>query len=191
MELGCVLAVNRIINRTNAYNEYLLSIGEVGAILQLTGKRVQRLLYVCKLLWLAEHDTCEMIPEDFEVWHNGAVIPKLYDYILIFQEGRMLPILAKTSKELTAEEKNLINAVVDSTMYKGTESIIDFIMADDGLWASIYKDGSGYNKKISQKEMREFMKQEINQNRIVEFITSKDEAQENIKKKSIRRCYWL
>lgn len=119
--------------------------------IRLTGKRVQRLLYLCKLLWLADHDTCEMIPEDFVAWPTGAVIPKLYDYISVYQDGDMCPLRVETTKSLTEEEEYLINAVVDNTVYKSTESIISFIIADDGLYDSIYKDGSGYKQKISQK----------------------------------------
>ena len=40
-------------------------------------KKLNALLYLCKMTWLLEHNTGEMITEDFVLSFNGARIPGL------------------------------------------------------------------------------------------------------------------
>lgn len=161
--------VNKIINRTNIHNVSITKEIKTKTKVQLTGSRIQSILYLCKLLWLADYDTCEMIPEDFEIWPTGPIIKELYDK---GEDINPFPVTAR----LTEEERETINKVVDNTINKSTESIIEFITREGSLWNQLYDDGKGLYRKISERVIHGYMQDENNQKAIIEFIEYKEDG---------------
>lgn len=164
----CIAAANRIISRTNAQNAWR-SEHEKSRV-RLTGKRLQKLLYLCQLFWYIDHEESKMITEDFQAWPNGPVIPQIYDYFSVYQDGDMCPLQNVGTYSLTQEERTLINKVVDSTIDIPTESIIDYTHIPDGPWATVYKNGQGVYETISKESIKQYIKETPHQEELISFI---------------------
>ena len=181
----CISAANRIINRTNAQNTWRWELGKPR--IKLTGKRLQKILYLCQLFWYIDHEESNMIPENFVAWPNGPIIPEIYDYFAVYQDGDMLPRL-DTSYTLTEEEIDLINRVVDNTTDIQTEAIIDYIQTHNAPWEQAYKGPQETNSIISKDSIKQYIRREENQRELIEFIkteTAKSE-QSGVVRKLIR-----
>lgn len=166
----CIAAANRIINRTNAQNAWRADLGKPRV--KLTGKRLQKLLYLCQLLWYCDHEESMMITEDFEAWPNGPVIPEIYNYFSVYQDGDMSPLQSEGTYTLTQEECDLINMVVDSTIDIPTEVIIDYTHRPDGPWAATYGTGEGMRKIISKESIQQYINDPTHQQSLIDFIAN-------------------
>ncbi len=164
----CLAAANRIINRTNAQNEWR-SENNMPRI-KLTGKRLQKILYLCQLIWYIDHDESQMITEDFQAWPNGPVISEIYDHFSVYQDGDMCPLPSPNSRELTDEERILINRVVDSTIDISTEAIIDYTHETDSPWTQAYKGGQGLRATISKESIQQYIRIPEHQDKLFDFI---------------------
>jgi uncharacterized phage-associated protein len=164
----CVAVANRIINRTNAQNTWRYETRKPKV--KLTSKRLQKLLYMCALFWYVDHDYCAMIPEDFVAWSHGPVIPEIYDYFAVYQDGDICPI-PSIVYQLNEEETDLINRVVDSTIDIHTEAIIDFTQIGYGPWRYAYdRESPTENKVIKKCNMRHYVRDELCQDELFDFI---------------------
>ena len=164
----CIAAANRIINRTNAQNIWRVDLGKPRV--KLTGKRLQKLLYLCQLFWYVDHDESKMITEDFEAWPNGPVIPKIYDFFCVYQDGDMSPLRNVGTYTLTPEECDLINKVVDSTIDIPTEAIIDYTHFSNSPWDNVYRDGQGMYNIIPKESIRRYISDPAHQKELIDFI---------------------
>lgn len=164
----CIAAANRIIDRTNAQNFWRFQNGEDRV--SLTGKRLQKLLYLCQLLWYADHDESYMITEDFQAWPNGPVIPQIYDHFKVYQEGDMRPILISGHHTLTDEEADLIDKVVDNTINIPTEAIIDYTHSPGSPWAQFYDNTQREYNTIPKDCIRSYIRVQNNCNQLFDFI---------------------
>lgn len=180
----CISAANRIINRTNAQNRYRIEIGKPRV--KLTGRRLQKILYLCELFLYIDHEECDIIPEDFYAWATGPVIPEIYNYWSVYQDGGLLPWI-KADYILSEEEKYIINAVVDNTVDLSTESIIDFTQLPNGPWKQVYKDyQGGYHAVISKNSIKQYIRNEENQRELLDFIKNQTiNNEEEISKKML------
>ena len=87
---NCISAANRIINRTHAWNEYrVVELGKPR--IKITSRRLQKILYLCQLIWYIDHEESRMIPEDFKAWPNGPVIPEIYNCWPVYHDGDLTP----------------------------------------------------------------------------------------------------
>lgn len=164
----CIAAANRIINRTNAQN--LWRYGQGKPRIALNGKRLQKLLYLCQLFWYIDHNESQMITEDFQAWPNGPVIPQVYDYFSVYQDGDMCPLRNVGTYTLSQEESNLINKVVDSTIDIPTESIIDYTHTPGAPWDLVYKSGQGMYNTISKDSIKWYISDQAHQRELIAFI---------------------
>lgn len=165
----CLAAANRIIERTNAQNEWRTQ--NKKSRIELTGKRLQKLLYLCQLFWYIDHEDSSMITEDFEAWPNGPVIPQIYDYFKIYQDGDMSPLLDLSSYKLNEEETKIINSVVDSTINISTEAIIDFTHRANGPWAQAYDNSNQEEyRTIPKDDIKNYIRSRDNQEDLFRFI---------------------
>lgn len=164
----CIAAANRIINRTNAQNKWRSTTGKPRV--RLTGKRLQKLLYLCQLFWYIDHEESSMITEDFQAWPNGPVIPQVYDHFSVYQDGDMCPLLGVGGNSLNDEEISLINKVVDSTIDIPTEAIIDYTHFPNGPWDRVYRDTQGAYGTISKDSIKQYIRDPNHQNELFNFI---------------------
>ena len=164
----CIAAANRIINRTNAQNEWRSTTGK--SRVKLTGKRLQKLLYLCQLFWYIDHDESKMITEDFQAWPNGPVIPQIYNHFSVYQDGDMCPLLHLSNSTLSEEEASLINKVVDNTIDIPTEAIIDYTHLPNGPWAQVYSGNQGLYNTISKDSIKYYIRNPDHQTELFEFI---------------------
>lgn len=164
----CLAAANRIINRTNAQNRWRYTQGKPR--IALNGKRLQKLLYLCQLFWYIDHDESKMITEDFQAWPNGPVIPQVYDFFSVYQDGDMCPLENVGTYALSQEESTLINKVVDSTADIPTESIIDYTHTPDAPWDLVYKNGYGAYNTIPKESIKRYISDPIHQRDLITFI---------------------
>ncbi len=164
----CLAVANRIINRTNAQNEWRYTEGRPKV--KLTGKRLQKLLYLCQLFWYTGHSDSNLLTEDFQAWPNGPVITKVYDYFSVYQDGDMCPLRIGNTDILSEEESTLINKVVDSTIDISTEAIIGYTHTSGGPWDKIYKNGQGINQIIPKELIRNYISQQNHQEELIDFI---------------------
>lgn len=164
----CIAAANRIINRTNAQNAWRVDLGKPRV--KLTGKRLQKLLYLCQLFWYVDHEESKMITEDFEAWPNGPVIPRIYDFFSVYQDGDMSPLRNVGTYTLTSEESDLINKVVDSTIDIPTEAIIDYTHSSNSPWDRVYRNGEGMYNTIPKEYIRKYISDPAHQMELIDFI---------------------
>lgn len=164
----CIAAANRIINRTNAQNMWRSKHGLPRV--KLTGKRLQKILYLCQLFWYVDHNESQMITEVFQAWPNGPVIPRVYDFFSVYQDGDMYPLRNVGTHELNPEEQDLINKVVDTTINIPTEAIIDYTHATGGPWDLVYKGGQGVYNTIGNESIRSYIKDGKHQDELISFI---------------------
>ena len=172
----CYSAVNRIINRTNAQNTWRYELGKPKVML--TGKRVQKIIYLCQLFWFIDHEESSMIPEDFVAWPTGPVIPEIYDYWYIYQDGDMCPCPYVTY-ELSKEESDVINAIVDNTIDIPTEAIIDYIHTSLGPWKQIYRENQESYEIISKDRIKQYICSTDAQKELIDFIKNETAKYEN------------
>lgn len=178
----CISVANRIINRTNAQNAWRYELGKPKV--KLTGKRVQKIIYLCQLFWFIDHDESNMIPEDFVAWPNGPVIPEIYDYFMAYQDGDMYP-RPYVRYELTEEEAEIINIVVDNTIDIPTEAIISYTHLPNGPWDQVYRGYQDRYSVISKNSIKQYIRREETQIELVNFIKNESAKYENsgLKKK--------
>jgi len=167
----CISAANRIINRTNAQNIWRIELGK--SRVKLTGKRLQKILYLCQLFWYIDHEESNMIPEDFQAWPNGPVIPEIYNHFFVYQDGDMCPLLNTDSYTLNEEEADLINKVVDNTVDLSTEAIIDYTQLPVGPWTQAYRDYQGVYSVISKDSIKQYIRRDEHQRELLDFIQKK------------------
>lgn len=177
----CVSVANRIINRTNAQNVWRYELGKPKV--RLTAKRVQKIMYLCQLFWFIDHDESNMIPEDFIAWPMGPVIPEIYDYWAVWQEGDMLPY-PYAKYELSEEETEIINIIVDNTIDIPTEVIIDYTHTPFGPWERVYKGPLRPFNVISKDRIKQYICSEDAQRELIDFIKSETARYEKEYEKS-------
>lgn len=164
----CLAAANRIISRTNAQNRWRYTQGKPR--IALNGKRLQKLLYLCQLFWYIDHDESKMITEDFQAWPNGPVIPEIYDYFSVYQDGDMCPLRNVKTSSLSDEERILINKIVDNTIDTPTEAIIDYTHTQGSPWDLVYKGGQGVYDIIPKESIRQYIESQEHQKELITFI---------------------
>jgi len=163
----CISVANRIINRTNAQNTWRYELGKPQV--KLTVKRIQKIMYLCQLFWFIDHKESDLIPEDFVAWANGPVIPEIYNYWMVWQEGDMCPYPNETYK-LSDEEANVINIIVDNTIDIPTETIIDYTHTQFGPWEQVYKSPLRPYSVISKDRIKQYICSEYTQRELINFI---------------------
>ena len=173
----CISVANRIINRTNAQNDWRYELGKPTVMLSV--KRIQKIMYLCQLFAFMENTESNMIPEDFVAWANGPAVPELYDYWLVSHEGYMNPY-PNTKYQLSEEEKEIINIVVDNTIDIHTETIIDFIQNSQVPWKETFKTPFSPYSVISKESIKQFIRNETAQRELFDFIKNETAKQENL-----------
>lgn len=172
----CISVANRIISRTNAQNYWRYDLGKPAVMLSV--KRIQKIMYLCQLFAFIEDTESNMIPEDFVAWANGPAIPELYDYWLVSHEGYMNPF-PNTKYQLSEEEIEIINIVVDNTIDIHTETIIDFIQTSQTPWKETFKTPFSPYSVISKESIKQFIHNEESQRELFNFIKNETAKQEN------------
>ena len=108
--LFCVAALNRLIhNRQKSLLEranFLIIDGEENEL-----QVLQSLLYLCKAVWLIDHEDCEMIPEYFEITWTGPQIAGVQEVFPGYRWQKRWPKYYMESRPLTQEECDLIDKV--------------------------------------------------------------------------------
>lgn len=173
----CYSVVNRIINRTNAQNKWRYELGKPRV--NLTAKRVQKIIYLCQLFWFIDHEDSNMIPEDFVAWPNGPVIPEIYDYWMVYQDGDMCPC-PYVKYELSEEEAEIINIIVDNTIDIPTETIIDYTHTPGAPWEQSYKGPDIPFNIIPKNIIKQYICNEQAQIELIDFIKKETIKSENL-----------
>ena len=164
----CLAAANKIISRTNAQNRWRSEHGRPR--IALTGKRLQKILYLCQLFWYIDHDESKMITEDFQAWPNGPVIPQIYDYFSVYQDGDMCPLRNVKTSPLSDDERTLINKIVDSTIDTPTEAIIDYTHTKGSPWDLVYNGGQGAYGIIPKESIKQYIGNQEHRKELITFI---------------------
>ncbi len=167
----CISAANRIINRVNANNEYRLEKGLPQ--IKLTGMLLQKILYLCELAWLADHDDCKMIPEDFVAWSKGPVVPELYNFFQVYADGGLLPQRAKSDYKLTEEERDLINMVVDNSCDIPLDTLIDYARVEGSPWSDYRTKKNEEKIIITKQSMKNWIRDLNNQESLIKLLKDK------------------
>ena len=173
----CYSVVNRIINRTDAQNRWRYTLGKPRV--NITAKRIQKIIYLCQLFWFIDHENSDMIPEDFVAWPNGPVIPEIYNYWLVYQDGDMCPC-PYVKHELSKEEIEIINSIVDNTIDISTETIIDYTQRPFGPWEQSYKSPDEPFSIIPKSIIKQYICNEQAQKELIDFIKDKTEKSKSL-----------
>lgn len=103
---------------------------------------LQDLLYICKALWLRDHETCEMIPENFVTSWAGPQVPGLAACFPGWKWQKRWPKFYMESRQLTEEECTLIDRVC--LVYSQTHSqsaLFEYVLREAGLRHQMQKSG--------------------------------------------------
>lgn len=168
----CIAVANRIINRTNAHN--LMRRDEGKSPVSMNGKRLQKILYLCQLEWIAKGHANDLISDNFEAWAKGPVIDSVYNVFSIYQDGGMLPYRGKDVELLSDEERKVINYVVDSTIDYDTDKIIAYTHSKGGPWDQIYnnRDNDGRWSIIPKELIRSYIESEKGKKQLRNFLVN-------------------
>lgn len=164
----CIAVANRIINRTNAHN--LMRRDNQMPTIPMNGKRLQKILYLCQLSWIAEGNNGYLISDDFEAWSKGPVVDSIYNVFSVYQDGGMLPYRSNDIKQLTEKERSVVNAIVDSTIDIDTDTIIEFTHISNGPWAQVYYNSDEIRPVIPKRMIRKYISDSKNKKQFQKFI---------------------
>ena len=164
----CIAVANRIINRTNAHN--LMRHDEGKSAIPMNGKRLQKILYLCQLKWLADGHNGYLISDDFEAWAKGPVVDSIYNVFSVYQDGGMLPYRSDDIKPLTDEERCVVNSVVDSTIELTTDQIIEFTHIPNGPWHQVYYNSNTMRPVIPKELICKYISSSKNKKQFQRFI---------------------
>lgn len=167
----CLAVANRIINRTNAHNRVRAGLKQPA--IPMNGKRLQKILYLCQLEWIAEGHKDYLISDDFEAWVKGPVVSSIYNIFSIYQDGGMLPYQTKDVNALSEEERCVINKIVDNTIGIDTDTIVAFTHTPGGPWDQVYnnEDKRVQRPVIPKETIRKYMSSEKSRKQLQIFIT--------------------
>lgn len=137
--LICIAAANRIIRKRQECERprFVIVDGHENEL-----QVIQNLLYICKKLWLRNHRTCEMIPENFQVTWEGPKIIGLHNCFPGYTWQKRWPKYYLETRQLTEEECELIDRVV--RVYNRVHSqaaLFDYARRDEGLLKQTQKAG--------------------------------------------------
>lgn len=150
----CVMAANRLIEKTNTYNN---SVDYCNKIL-MTCKRLQKLLFFSEVIYMQKHDGQPMFSDEFYAWPSGPVIPSVYDKFMQYQDGKMLPVLGYHTP-LDQDMEDVLEEVFKKTRDIETEKLVEMSHIPRGPWAQVYDpDDSGHFQIVTKKSMYEFYK---------------------------------
>lgn len=164
----CLAVANRIISRTNAHNRMRREQND--SIISMNGKRLQKILYLCQLYWIAEGNDGYLIPDDFEAWAKGPVIDSIYSIFSVYQDGGMLPYRNDDLKPLTQKECSAVNFIVDSTIEIDTDTIIEFTHIPNGPWAQVYYHSDEIRPVIPKETIRGYISDSKNKMQFFKFL---------------------
>ena len=134
--LVCVAAANRIAAQLRTKPTHFIIVDARDQNDEF--KKLNALLYLCKMTWLLEHNTCEMIPEDFVLSFSGPRIPGLRNIFPGHRWELRHPRYYLEQRQLTEEEKALIDRVVLVASLGSDYVLYDFIERTDELYRSTY-----------------------------------------------------
>ena len=112
-------------------------------------------------------------------WPNGPVIPEIYDYWMVYQDGDMHPC-PYVKYKLSEEETKIINIVVDNTIDIPTEAIINYTHTHFGPWEQVYKNPQRSINVISKDRIKEYIRNEDAQKKLIDFIKNKTTKHKNL-----------
>lgn len=164
----CIAVANRIINRTNAHNTMRRELSMT--TIPMNGKRLQKILYLCQLYWIAEGNEGYLISDDFEAWSKGPVVDSIYNVFSVYQDGGMLPYRSRSVKPLSEKERRAVNYIVDATIEIPTEKIIEFTHIANGPWAQIYNHTTVIRPVIPKEDIRSYITNGKNKEQFKKFI---------------------
>jgi len=166
----CIAAANRIIERTKEHNRYKYSKGL--PMVHISTRRVQRILYLCQLIYFMKYDDSNMIPEEFCTFGSGPVIFELYDYWDVHQvKGVHINSLPNLETyKLNNGETHLINKVVDYTINISTDALEDYVTKEGSPWDIAHSKNPKHVTDISKESMKRYIRNIENQRELVEFI---------------------
>jgi hypothetical protein len=134
--LICIAAANRIAAQLRTKTTQFVIIDAYEQNNEL--KKLNTLLYLCKMAWLVEHNICEMIPESFELSVSGPCIPGLENIFSGHRSELRQPRYYLEKRQLTEKEKALIDRVVLVASLWSDYALYDFIERADGLYRNAY-----------------------------------------------------
>lgn len=164
----CLAVANRIISRTNAHNRMRRDLNK--PTVSMNGKRLQKILYLCQLYWIAEGNDGDLITDNFEAWAKGPVVDSIYDIFSIYQDGGMLPYRSNDINPLTEKECKVVNYIVDSTIDIDTDAIIEFTHIPNGPWATTYYHSDEIRPVIPKQLIRDYIGDSQNRKQFLKFI---------------------
>lgn len=102
---------------------------------------LQKLLYLAHMQYLGETGE-PLIPEQFEAWDYGPVVPELYHEIKGFGRGKVKDVFFGARNLDGTKEAKTIDYVGQTLKNARPGALVDFTHHKDGAWAKNYVPGS-------------------------------------------------
>lgn len=101
---------------------------------------LQKILYVAHMVHLGRTQK-PLLPEIFEAWDYGPVIPSLYHQVKMFGAGPVQDVFYGARELPEGEEKANLIEVVNFLAPMSPGQLVKMTHWDDGAWAKFYKPG--------------------------------------------------
>lgn len=144
----CIAVANYIIEETNKYNSDKTFREQVF----MTNRRLQKILYLCNVVFMMLHNGEPLFEDSFFAWPSGPVIPSIYRIFIQFQDGRNYPRYDGKTLKLTDEEKTIIDNILKQTQKMDTIDLANIINIEGGPWKQFYNEYDTNNPNIIPNE---------------------------------------
>lgn len=106
----------------------------------LSNLALQKTLYIANMIYLGRNGS-SLIPEGFEAWDYGPVLPGLYGQCAMFGAKPVKDVFYFTT-ELPSAEQGFLKGVVDYLAPMTPGQLVGITHWPKGAWAKVYKPGA-------------------------------------------------
>lgn len=107
----------------------------------LTNLALQKILYIAHMFHLGRTDE-PLIPEQFEAWDLGPVIPRVYRALKIFGNKPIRDVFMSPNDLEDGVEKNTLTEAAESLSSRTSGELVSITHWDEGAWAEHYVPGA-------------------------------------------------
>jgi uncharacterized phage-associated protein len=108
---------------------------------RVTNLALQKILYLIHMVSLGRTGTL-LIPDTFEAWDYGPVVPELYHRVKIFGDRPIQDIFLGSPSIAQTREEEVIDEGCDWLIKKKPAELVAMTHWENGAWASNYVPGA-------------------------------------------------
>lgn len=108
---------------------------------QVSNLALQKILYIAHMVHLGRHNV-PLVPDTFEAWDYGPVIPSLYHQVKMFGAEPVKDVFYLAGRVPSGLELQTLSEVVSFLAPMTPGQMVSMTHWDDGAWAKFYRPGA-------------------------------------------------